>query len=454
MCMTTKAMDLTVGSIPQKMLTYSWPIFLTNLLQTSYQFIDSLWIGNLIGASALGAVSVSFTVLFTILSFIIGINGASLTVVSQLKGKNDEKGLKQSLNAFVVILGLLTLCVSFIGFFSSPAILRLLGTPDDILPMAAAYLQVNFLGIIFLFGYNFIGTVLRAVGDSRTPIRFVMMAVVLNAVLDPLFIAVFKLGIAGAAYATILSQGIAFVYGVWYSVRTGKVPFTRPTVPEASHVKTVIKLGLPGGLQMMAVSSGLLFIMSIVTSFGKDVVAGFGVAQRIESLIMLPAMTLGSAVNSMSGQNIGAGKWNRVKGIAQSASFAIVSISLAIGLAVFLGAEQLVRLFIDDEPSIRFGTLYLQAVAFFYPFLGINFVLNGIIRSSGAMFAVLTLNLISFWVLRYPLTYILSERFGEVGIAYGVGSSFILSSAIATAYYFWGGWKKVKLFEEKEGKSA
>ena len=442
-------MDFTTGSIMKKMLLFSWPILFANLLQASYQLIDSLWVGNLIGAHALGAVSLSSVIIFTVLSFIIGINGATLTVLSQQKGAQDESGLKKSLNAFVIVLGSLSICLGIAGFYISPWLLTLLGTPAALFNMAQAYLQINFLGIIFLFGYNFIGTVLRALGDSKTPIRFVLIATILNAILDPIFIAVIGLGIHGAAYATVISQGVAFVYGIIHSLKGAKVPFTIPHKPEKSYLITVFKLGLPGGLQMMAISAGMMAIMSVVTSFGEDVVAGYGAAQRLDSLIMLPAMTLGSAVNSMAGQNIGADKWERVAQIAKDGIFLILTVTTLISTIIFWGAEYFIRLFVDHENTIRFGTLYLKTIAYFYPFLGINFVLNGVVRASGAMFQVLVLNFISFWILRFPFTYISANWFGELGIGIGMAASFVVSSIIATAYYKYGGWRSVTIFAKK-----
>lgn len=435
--------DFTEGHIAKKMILFSWPIFLSNLLQASYQFVDALWVGNLLGASALGAVSISATVVFTILSFIIGLNGATLTVLSQRRGANDEEGLKDSLNAFVVVLGSLAIILGIVGYLFSGTILRFMGTPEDILPMAQAYLQINFVGILFLFGYNFIGTVLRAMGDSKTPIRFIFLAVILNAILDPLFIHVFQLGIEGAAYATVISQGTAFLYGLLYSILKVGIPFQMPTLPERRYFVVLFKMGLPAGLSMMAISAGVLAIMTVVTSFGEQVVAGYGAAQRLDSLIMLPALTLGSAVNAMAGQNIGARYWHRVNEIAKQAIILIVGVSLLISTIIFLGAETFVRMFVQDEETVAFGTMYVKTIAFFYPFLGVNFVLNGVARAAGAMLPVLVLNIVSFWILRYPLAALFSMWFGERGIAIGMGVSFVVSSVIAAGYYFLGNWRKI-----------
>lgn len=439
--------DFTKGNILKQLIIFSGPIILANLLQTSYQLVDSLWIGNLLGAQALGAVAVSSTIIFVVLSFVIGLNNASLTILSQQKGKDDEKGLQSFINAFVILLVLLSIGLSVIGFVSAEWLLKILGTPSNLMAEAKVYLQINFIGILFLFGYNFISTVLRALGDSRTPLKFVFLAVVLNVFLDPLFIAGFNLGVKGAAFATIVSQGVAFVYGLIYVIKKGIVPFTMPRLPKKAEVTLILNLGIPSGLQMSVISAGSAAIMSVVTGFGGAVVGGFGAAQRIDSILMLPAHALGTAVNSMAGQNIGAKNWTRVRQITTYGLLYNFSIMVLIGVLVFFFAEFSVKMFIQDSEAVQFGTTYLKIMAFFFPFLGVNFILNGIVRASGAMYQVLVLNIISFWVLRYPLTYLFASLYDEIGIAFGLGASFVISSGLATLYYIFGSWRKKELFK-------
>lgn len=441
-----KQHDFTQGNIFRHLFIFSGPLILTNLLQTSYQFADSLWVGNLLGANALGAVAISSTIIFTILSFVLGLNNAALTILSQQKGKDGESGLKRYLNAFVVMLTIIALVLSMFGYVLAEQLLRLLGTPENMLGEAKTYLQINFLGILFLFGYNFISTVLRALGDSRTPLRFVMIAVLLNIILNPLFIAVLDLGINGAAFATILAQGSAFLYGIIHVLSKDLAPFSAPRLPSRQEVGLILNLGIPSGLQMAVISAGSAAIVSVVTVFGSGVVAGYGAAQRLDSILMLPAQALGTAVNSMAGQNIGVRDWPRVKKIARYGVIYNFLIMLLVGLTVVLFAEYGIRLFIEDDEAIAFGTKYLQIVALCYPFLGINFILNGIVRAAGAMYQVLILNIISFWVLRFPLTYFFSGMFGDTGIPLGMGASFLLSSFAAFMYYRFGKWRKKELF--------
>lgn len=444
-----KQHDFTEGNIWKQLIVFSAPIMLTNLLQTSYQFVDSLWIGNLLGANALGSVAVSGTIIFIVLSFVIGMNNATLTILSQQKGRKDEDGLRRYLNAFVVILTVMSFGLSGLGFIFSEQLLQLLGIPKSMMAGANAYLQINFLGMLFLFGYNFISTVLRALGDSKTPLRFVMLAVALNTVLDPLFIAGFNWGIEGAAYATIVSQGVAFIYGVITVLRRKLAPFTIPHLPSLREVGLILHLGIPSGLQMAVISAGSAAIMSVVTTFGASVVGGFGAAQRLDSVIMLPAHALGTAVSSMAGQNIGVQNWKRVRKIAIYGVLYNFSVMLAIGIFVVLFAHYGVRLFIQEREAVSFGATYLQIIALCYPFLGINFILNGIVRASGAMYQVLALNLISFWVLRFPLTKLFAHFFGESGIAIGMGTSFVVSSLIAFLYFRFGKWRKKELFQQQ-----
>lgn len=410
-------------------------------------FINSLWVGNLLGSEAFGAVTVATTILVMVLAFVIGLNNATLTIFAQLKGTGDPEKINAYLSAFVVILLGLAFFISVAGFVFAEHLLALVQTPKVLMAAAKTYLQINFAGTALLIGYNFIGSALRAFGDSRTPLYFVLLATILVAVLAPLLMGVLQLGVVGAALAWLLAQSIAFISSVIYLSRKFKNHSFRLRLPQREEVETIMRQGIPSGLQMVVIYAGMMVILSLVNTLGAPAVAGFGAAQRLDNIVLLPAMALGTAVNAMAAQNIGAGKWQRVFQISKIGILYNLAVMLIIAAILFIWAEPLVKLFIHEPDSVRFGTVYLKIIAFFYPFIGMNFILNGVVRGAGAMLQVLLLNIISLWLLRVPLAYGATYLYGDAGVALGIGFSFVLSFLFSGAYYKWGRWKNKKLFK-------
>lgn len=439
--------NFTEGSIPRQLGAFSLPIVISSLLQVSIQLINGLWVGNLLGSEAFGAVTVGTIVMMVVLAFVMGVNQATLTIFAQLRGRGDNAAIRAYLSAFVIILGLLSASIGILGYIFAEALLALLNTPAAIMGEARVYLQINFAGTLLLIGYNFVSTVLRAFGDSRTPLYFVLLATLLTAVLSPLFIGGFQLGIAGAACAVVAAQGGAFLYSLVHLARKFPGHGFGLRVPQWAQVQTILRLGVPSGAQMVVIHAGTTVILSLVNSLGADAVAGFGAAQRLDNLILLPAVALGTAITAMSGQNIGVQQWPRVTQITRAGLVYTTTIMLLLASVLFIWAQPLVRLFIQDEASVAFGTSYLKTIAFFYPFIGLNFVFNSVVRGAGAMFQVLALNIISLWVLRVPLAYGATAIYGETGVALGIGFSFLLSSLFSFAYYRWGGWRTKRLFD-------
>lgn len=442
--------DFTRGPVYKQLYLFSLPILLANFLQMLLPLISSLWVGNLLGSAAFAAVTIGTTVTTVMLAFVIGMNNATLTIFAQLKGRNDQREIESHLGAFVALLLVLSLVTAASGYIFAEPLLVLLNAPDSILGIATEFLRINFLGIIFLVGHNFVGTVLRAFGDSKTQLRFVVVATVMNAVLTPVLIAGLGLGVAGAAYATALAHAAAFLYSLaWVARRSGDRSF-RLQVPRLSQARLILRLGIPSGVQMIVIYAGMTAILSIVNSFGEGVVAGFGAAQRLDSVILLPAVALGTAVNAMAAQNIGVREWDRVSRITRAGVSYNLGVMLAIAALLVAFAGPLVRVFIQDAESVAFGESYLRTIALFYPFIGLNFIFNGTVRGAGAMFQVLMLNFVSLWVLRVPLTYFATSYYGESGIALGMGVSFLISFLVSGAYYVWGGWRSEELFAPRE----
>ncbi|WP_210256035.1 MATE family efflux transporter [Chelativorans sp. Marseille-P2723] len=439
--------DFTVGPIPGKLFLFSLPILLANLLQAAMQLISGLWVGNLLGSEAFAAVTVATTVLAVVLAFVLGMNNAILTIFAQLRGAGDTYGIGAFLSAFTILLVILSALVGAGGYFLVEPLLALFNTPLSIIDAAKGYLQINFAGTLFLVGYNFIGTMLRAFGDSRTPLYFVLLATVLVTGLSPLLIDGLELGVNGAAWAMVLAQAVAFLYSLIYLAKRPDQYHLNPRRPGVAEFRTILQLGIPSSIQMIVIYAGTGVILSLVNVYGNEVVAGFGAAQRLDSIILLPAVALGMAVNAMAAQNIGANKWPRVTQITSTGVIFNMSIMIVVAGMLLAWAEPLIRLFIQDAASVAFGVSYLRTIAIFYPFIGLNFIFNGVVRGSGAMFQVLALNVISLWILRVPLAYGLTILHDEHGIALGIGLSFVLSSLFSMAYYRWGGWRSKKLFE-------
>lgn len=412
------------------------------------QLVNGLWVGNLLGSDAFAAVTVATTVVSAVLAFVLGLNNATLTIFAQLRGAGDKAGIDTHLGAFAILLVALSAVIGTAGYVFVERVLVLLNTPPSIMDAATAYLRINFVGTLFLVGYNFIGTMLRAFGDSRTPLYFVLLATVLVAVLSPLFIGGLGIGVDGAAWAIVLAQGTAFLYSLVYLARRPRRYPMRPRRPRLAAFRTILQLGIPSGVQMIVIYAGTAVILSLVNAYGDDVVAGFGAAQRLDSIILLPALALGMAVNAMAAQNIGANHWPRVAQITRAGVAFNVGIMMTIAGVLLIWAEPLIRLFIQDQGSVAFGVSYLRTIAVFYPFIGLNFIFNGVVRGSGAMFQVLVLNIISLWILRVPLAYGLTFLHAEQGIALGIGLSFLLSSVFSMAYYRWGGWREKELFRK------
>ena len=438
--------DFTTGPVAQQLYRFSRPILLANFLQMLMPLISSLWVGNLLDSTAFAAVTISTTVMTVVLAFVLGMNNATLTIFAQLKARKEDGQIRAYLSAFVILLLAMALLTTALGALLIEPLLRQLKAPAPLLDITTQFLLVNLYGILPLVGYSFIGTVLRAFGDSRTQLHFVLLAAVLNIVLTPLFISSLGLGLQGAAWAVVLAHLAAFLYSLlWLAGKYGQLSFALQR-PQLSQSWTILRLGLPSGAQMIVIYAGMTVILSIVNGFGENTVAGFGAAQRLDTLILRPAVTLGIAVNAMAAQNIGIQNWPRIRQIVWAGLRFNLCVMLAIAALLFVLAEPLVRLFIQDPDSVAFGRSYLRTIAIFYPFIGLNFILNGVVRGAGAIFQVLLLNILSLWILRVPLTWLTSSLFGEQGIALGIGISFLISSLFSLAYYRWGGWRKKQLF--------
>lgn len=447
--------NLTEGNILRLVITFSLPLFIGNILQLLQQTINAFWIGRFLGKDALSAVTVSFPIIFVLISIIIGLTLATTTLVSQYRGAgNFEMVDKVIKNSFVFIL-LVGIIVSLLGIIFNRSILGILlnyETAPHVFEMASGYLVVSFLGLIFMFGYNLISAILRGLGDSWTPLWFLMIATILNAVLDPFLILGFSivqgLGINGSALATIIAQFLSFTLGIRFLLVKGYLTTLKfwNFKFDGNLISRLLKIGLPSAIQQTIVSTGSFIITAIVSLFGVDTITAYGIGTRVDSFSFMPATALGMAVTALSGQNLGAGKKARVHKTVKVAGLLSVSIAILIILVCFLFPVQIIHFFLGttSEELLKQAVMYLRIVPIGYLGISMLFITNGVLMGAGYTVPPMIFSILSFWVFRIPLAWILSQytSLRTTGIWLAITISFIFSAGISYLYYRFGRWEK------------
>ena len=438
--------DLTSGNETRLILRFATPMLLGNLFQQLYNIVDSVVVGKFIGTEALAAVGSSFPIVFSLISLIIGVASGGTIIIAQYFGARNFERVKASIGTLYIFLFWASISVTVIGIIFSGTIFRLIQLPEEIIPQAKTYLNIYFLGMIGFFGFNATSAILRGLGDSKTPLYFLILSTFFNIVFDLLFVIVFKWGIAGAAVATVISQGGAFITAVFYLNRTHEVIQIswREFKFDKDIFRKTLKIGLPTGLQHTFVSLGMTVVQVIVNRFGTNVIAAYAAATRLDSLAILPAMNFGMALSTFVGQNIGAGKTDRIKSGLKSTLLMSSVVSLAVtSIMVFFG-RFLIQLFVRSSESevILVGSEYLVIVSSFYIVFSVMFSINGVMRGAGDTLIPMFITFFSLWIVRIPVAYFLSERIGESGIWWAIPIAWITGAVFAYLYYRTGKWKE------------
>jgi putative MATE family efflux protein len=435
--------DLTTGNEGKLIFQFAAPMLLGNIFQQLFSVIDAIVVGNYIGKEALAAVGASFPIIFMMVSLIIGLVMGTTVVIAQYFGAKDFVRVKRAIDTMYIYSAGAGVITTVAGLLLAEPMLRLLGLPEEIMPQAVLYLRIYFGGIIIFFGYNGTSAVLRGLGDSKTPLYFLIIATVANIILVLLFVGVFKWGIAGAAYATLLANGIAFGLAIYWLNKTHKL--IRIAISGLHFDREIfiqsIRIGLPTGIQQTFVALGNLAIMGIVNTFGTNVIAGFSVASRLDSLAMIPAMSFSQALSTFVGQNIGANKVSRIKKGLRSTVKMSGAITIATTLIIVLWGHVIMSLFTKDAEVIRLGDQYLTIVSIFYILFTLMFIYTGIMRGAGDTLIPMFFTLISLWLIRIPLAYFLAHRIGVTGIWWAIPTGWLIGLTLAFLYYKTGRWK-------------
>ena len=436
--------DLTKGKESSLILKFALPMLFGNVFQQLYNVVDSIIVGNFIGKEALAAVGASFPLIFAFLSLIIGIASGSTIVISQYFGAKEIEKVKRTIDTLFIFLFFASIVISIVGIIFSENIFRFLKLPEEVIPQAKIYFNIFIGGVIVSFGFNGTSAILRGLGDSKTPLYFLIVSTFANIAFDLLFVLVFKWGIAGVAIASVLAQGGAFLTAVIYLNRKHEIIQFSLTnlIFDKTIFKKSLRIGLPTGIQQTFVAIGMTALIGIVNRFGTNVIAAYSVVMRIGSLATLPAMNFAQALSTFVGQNIGARKMERVNtGLIATLKMSSL-VSLGVSAFVLLGATFLMNLFTNDPEVIRIGKEYLLIVGGFYVVFSAMFIISGVMRGAGDTLIPMFLSLISLWIIRIPGAWILSDHFGEIGIWWSMPIGWIVGLILSFAYYLTGNWKK------------
>ena len=435
--------DFTTGNVARHIFNFTLPMLLGNVFQQLYNIVDSIIVGKVLGKEALASVGASFPIIFTLIALLIGIGSGFSIVIAQFYGAKDIDRVKRSIDTMYIFLFISGFIVSILGVYFSEDFFKLLQLPEELIPEATSYLNIYMSGMILFFGFNGTSSVLRGLGDSRTPLYFLILASILNIIFDLLFVIVFKWGVAGAAWATVLAQGIAFIAAILYLNKNHKImkfSLSKLKFDKELFYKS-LKIGLPSGLQQTFVAAGMMTLLGIVNGFGTDVIAAYTAAGRIDSLAMMPAMNFSQAVSAFVGQNLGANKIDRVKkGFKVTFIMSNIFCLAMTALIVIFGGD-LMRLFTSDSKVIEIGQNYLIIVSSFYLIFSSMFTIHGVLRGAGDTLIPMFITLFSLWIIRIPAAYILSDKIGSDGIWWSIPMGWVIGMSFSYIYYRTGRWK-------------
>jgi putative MATE family efflux protein len=448
---------LTEGPIGKTLFVFSLPILLGNVLQTLNGSINSIWVGRLLGETALAATSNANFLMFFLISAIFGISMASVILLGQNLGAGRIQEAKKVVGTSTSFFFILSIITGALGVLFSPLILELLNTPEEAMDMAIIYTRIMFAGTPFMFGFNLIMAVMRGAGDSKTPFYFLLLSTVLDIGLNPLLIRGIgplpEMGIAGSATAALIAQFISLILLVLRLYATKY--FLRITWQELHLlrmewriIKLTIRKGIPMGLNMVVVSLANLLLIHIVNGFGTEATAAFGIANQISSYVQMPALAIGGAVTSMAAQNIGAGRWDRVNRITGVGIGFNVLLTGALVSILLLFNRETVSLFVEEGGAIEIGMHINQVTLWSFIIFGIFNVMSGVVRSAGAVMAPLLFAFISLMIIRTPLAAWLGEAYGLDAVWWCFPVSFTMAALLNAFYYKYGGWRKAKLLDQ------
>lgn len=436
--------DLTEGKVWKVIVRFALPLLVGNLLQQFYNITDSIIVGQFLGKEALAAVSASFFIYYFIISLVIGVGSGTTVVISQLFGAKQYQKVQLAFSSFFIFMLVGGIILSIAGIIFAEPVFRLTNTPEEVIPQAVAYFRIYIGGTFLFVTFNSIISILRGVGESVRPMLFILITTVLNIAFDLLFILVFKWGIEGAARATVVSQGIGMCIALAYVNNTHPLLSIKKQdmLFDWKLFKESLKIGLPTSVQQCAIALGLIALLGIVNSFGTNTLTAYGAAGKIDTIITQAVLTLSGALAAFCGQNIGAGRLDRVKKGVRFTMYTNIALGLLTFAAVYLFGNEMMRIFTKDIDVVAIGKEYLLIIGGFFIVHGALNVYNGALRGAGDTLFPMITSLVCLWLIRIPLAYYLSSWLGRNGIWWAIGISITIGLIVTFVYYKIGFWKR------------
>lgn len=445
--------DMTVGSPTRHILLFAVPLLIGNVFQQLYNMVDSVIVGNYVGANALAAVGTCGSMNFFCFSLSAGLSIGIGIVVSQFFGAKNERMVRLTIGNAVFILTVASVIVSVLGFAVCPYVLRLLNCPENILPDSVVYMRTTVCGIIFVAYYNGVASILRALGDSKSPLYFLILSSVVNLALDLVFVLCFGWAVFGVALATCISQAVSAVASAVYAYR--RIDYFRLTKseihPDGKIIKSSLKIGIPVALQNCMISISMMVLQGVVNTFGEVVMASYTIVMRVEQLVQQPYSSIGAAITNFSGQNLGAGRPERVRQGFLRGTLIVLAFSIAVLPVFWLLGDKIIGVFVRGETEvIAIGSKALRITSVCYFMLGMIYVPRAVLNGCGdSGFAVI--NGVMEVVGRIGFAPILTRipSLGFWGIWVTTGITWTITAASCVLRYKTGIWRR-KAVSQKE----
>lgn len=442
--------DLTKGPILKNIFYLAFPLMVSSALNTTQSLIDMFWVGRL-GSVSIAAVAMSAIVMMVVLTLLFGISTGTVALISQNFGAKNFKQVENVAMQSLFVALFSSLVITVFGFFCAKQSLKVIGASEEVIAIGTPYLRIIFLGMATI-SLLFVGNaILQGMGDALIPMILVILANILNIILDPIFI--FGIGVPrmntnGAAWATNISQAISclIILYIFFSGRSKLHIRIKEFKIDFKIIWQILKIGFPSSLQMFFRSIMGLVMVYLVAYFGTQAIAAYGIAMRLQMVMLMPSFALGATAATLLGQNLGAGKINQARKSALMATWLDLVIMLLVGVLFFIFSREIISVFDKNPEVIKIGSDYLRITAIFYSFIAFGVVLNRALGGAGDTFVPMLITFVSLWIVQIPLAIILKNLgFGLNGIWWAISIAFVVNGMLTLLWFAIGKWEKRRL---------